>query len=288
MLRVDIVVPVRNEERTIARFVAEVRALSLRDVDWNVLFVEDGSRDETLRVLRELAREDSRLRYYSLSRGYGEGPAVIFGLSRSDADAVIMMGVDGSHPPARIPELIRAFQDGAQVVQCVRRSFAGRPWWRDAGTRLFGVLTRALTGEHFEHQNVYFRLVSRSIADRLLAQPRYWRFLRFPLPDPASGALRTIEVPMTERSEGASEYTPLRLLGVALDGLLSLASAPRLALLAGTAFAVAVALWAAGAAFASAALAAVAAAAVYRWVRLGRTDYLARFTLREGTDDQLL
>ena len=111
-----------------------------------------------------------------MANGFGEGPAVMFGLRQSRADAMIMMAVE-SHPPELIPRIVSAFRDGAQVVQCVRDSFTGRARYRDAATALFVPAIRLAGGFDYMQQNAYYRLVSRQFAQRILAAPRYWRFL---------------------------------------------------------------------------------------------------------------
>jgi dolichol-phosphate mannosyltransferase len=228
MTRVDIIVPVRNEAENIPKFVVAVESLALPDdIALGILFIEDGSTDSTVAALRHLAKENSHVRYYSMANGFGEGPAVMFGLSRSHADAMIMMEVE-SHPPKLIPLMIRAFQDGAQVVQCVRDSYTGREPYRDIGSAVFAQSVRLLTGLTYSKQNVYYRLMSRAFARRVLASSRYWRLLRFPLPDEASGALRIIHADMTERTAGTSQYTLRRLLGIAVDGILALISGTRM------------------------------------------------------------
>lgn len=228
MTQVDIIVPVRNEAANIHKFVAAVESLALpADVDVAMCFIEDGSTDDTLGVLRTLSSENPHVHYVSMANGFGEGPAVMFGLRQSRADAMIMMAVE-SHPPELIPSMIGAFLDGAQVVQCVRDSFVGRERYRDIATALFVPAVQLLTGFDYAQQNVYYRLVSRDFAQEVLASPRYWRFLRFPLPDETSGALKIIHADMAERESGQSQYTVTRLLGLALDGILICIATPRM------------------------------------------------------------
>lgn len=286
MTQIDIIVPVRNEEENIPRFVDAIESLKLqRDVQVKVAFVEDGSTDGTVAVLRDLSKQNPRILYYSMRNRFGEGPAVMFGISRSDADAMIMMAVE-SHPPELIPPMIQAFLDGAEVVQCVRDSFAGRPRHRDIGTAAFVPFIRFLTGFDYQEQNVYFRLVSRNFARRLLESPRYWRFLRFPIPDEKSGKLRKIHATMSERRSGKSQYTVGRLLVLALDGILTCMSSLRMAawtmallLIAGGLFRlnqVLLALFLVGA----------ASALVYRYLWLRNFKYVEKLVLKECSDDR--
>jgi glycosyltransferase involved in cell wall biosynthesis len=118
---VDIVVAVRNEELTIPRFIDEVRSLRLPEgVRTRILFVEDGSTDQTLDLLRSQSRHDPSIQYYSLTNPFGQVGALSMGLAHASGDAVIMMDVDGSHPVDILPEMIAEFLAGADIVQGVR------------------------------------------------------------------------------------------------------------------------------------------------------------------------
>lgn len=162
MKRIDVIVAVRDEEASLAAFVARIDALELpSDVALSMRFVEDSSRDGTRGLLRRLAQE------------------------RTD--------VDGSHPPEAIPELVRGYLAGARVVQCVRRSLRGREAWREIGAWAFHVTVRLVTGVDLGSQNVYYRLMDRAVIDSFLKTPRYWRYVRFPLPT-EPGAVRFVPI----------------------------------------------------------------------------------------------
>jgi glycosyltransferase involved in cell wall biosynthesis len=232
MTRVDVIVAVRNEEQSIPVFLDRIAALQLPEgVDLRVIFVEDSSTDGTRPLLRRLANEAPAVSYYTLAQGFGQGPAVVFGLSRSTADAMVMMDVDGSHPVAVIPEMVREYLGGAQVVQCVRRALANRKAYRRIGAAAFFFGARVLTGIDTDEQRIYYRLVSAGVARWLLQQPRYWHYLRFPLPRRPEGALRKIYVDTEERVFDESKYGFQRLVNLAIDGVLSQMPQSRLAML---------------------------------------------------------
>lgn len=233
--RVDVVVAVRDEESTIPSFIATLDGLPLpTGCDLGVIFVEDSSRDGTRDILASLSASRPEIGYFALARGFGQGPAIIFGTNESSADAVIMMDVDGGHSPDAIPAMIRAWREGAQVVQCVRRTLEGRTALRRVGTAGFRFVLRILTGDDFRLHSIYYRLVSREVIDTWLTTPRYWRFLRFPLLSKRD-ALRTIEVDAAERSAGESKYGLGRLIGLGLNGIISLLTPRRVALWSGLA-----------------------------------------------------
>ena len=170
---IDVVVAVRDEEETIPPFVERIDALALPpNVELRMLFVEDSSSDGTRPLLRDLAAERSDVGYAFLRKGYGQGIAVSYGLSLSNADAVVMMDVDGSHPPEAIADLVDAFQGGAEVVQCVRRSIVDRRVYRNLGTAGFHAISRIVFGLDISDQNVFFRLISANVAEMILAEPR--------------------------------------------------------------------------------------------------------------------
>jgi glycosyltransferase involved in cell wall biosynthesis len=223
MHRIDVIVAVRNEEACIPEFLEQVRSLRLPEgVALRLIFVEDSSTDGTRALLRRLACEFPFVNYYSVEPGFGQAPALVFGLSRSDGDAMIVMDVDGSHPVDVIPQMIRGFMSGAKVMQCVRRTLANRKTHRRLGAAVFFVLARALTGFDVDEQKIYFRLMSADVARWLLSRPRYWWWLRFPLPSDQHGAVGRICVDALERTAGESKYGLFRLIGLGVNGMLSL------------------------------------------------------------------
>ena len=282
MERIDVVVAVRDEEAAIPVFLERLRALALPDdLLWRVLFVEDSSRDGTRALLRRLAAGDERVGYCCLERGFGQPLALSFGLSRSDADAAVLMDVDGGHPPEAIPELVSGYRAGARVVQCVRRRPGQRQAWRRIGAAGFHAFVRVVAGVDLRQQNVYYRLMAAEVVQRFLREPRYWHYVRFPLAELSGGALRFVPIDGPERTLGESKYGPLRLLGLAVDGLLTAMSTRRLLVNAIGAMALAALLAWGGAGAAALALLALLAAVAWRFAALRRPGALARLRVIE-------
>ena len=282
MKRIDVIVAVRDEEESLVAFVACIDALELPpDAALSLRFVEDSSRDGTRPLLRRLAEERPDVGYWTLERGFGQGLALCFGLAHSTADAAILMDADGSHPPEAIPELVRGYLAGARVVQCVRRSHRGRAAWRALGARAFHATVRVVTGVDLGSQNVYYRLMDRAVIDSFLKTPRYWRYVRFPLPT-EPGAVRFVPIDSPERSLDASKYGLLRLLGLSVDGILAAMETRRLVVTAGLAALAVGALFAGGAWPLALAGAVAAAAVVVRFVGLRRPAALERMRAVES------
>jgi glycosyltransferase involved in cell wall biosynthesis len=284
MTRIDVVVAVRDEEESIPRFVNEVRGLRLPEgVGVRMLFVEDSSRDQTRAVLRQLARQASDVTYYAVENRFGQGLALVFGIARSGGDAVIAMDVDGTHPPHVIPVLVDRFLRGNDVVQCVRRTLPDRKLYRNLGATTFHLAAGLLTGVDTRRQNVYFRLMAAGVAKDLLRHRRYWRFLRFPLPD-APGRLSFVDIDTMERSVGRSKYTFLKLTALALDGVISLLTRTRLMSFLAVLIALAAVMWQLGSWWLSVSMLAVAGMLVARYVWLGWYDPLERITILESAE----
>ena len=225
-MTVEVVVAVRNEAPGIPEFVRAMRAIPLPPtVSLGLLFVEDSSTDGTVDVIAEHAAPG--VRGFTLERGLGQGPAIYYGAKQSTADAVVMMDGDGSHPLSAIPAMVDAFMAGAPVVQCCRTSSGARPRLREALSTWFGPVCRALTGFDFRKQNVYFRLVGRSVLERLLTKPQLWWFLRVPW-NHFGVPVTELPIETLERKKGHSKYSIWRLLRFAFAGMMCVISLPRL------------------------------------------------------------
>jgi dolichol-phosphate mannosyltransferase len=220
--RLDVIAAVRDEQDNLREFCERLFALELQPaVELSVIFVEDSSRDATLERLRELAGESDRVRYYSIEHGRGQGPALVFSMAQSTADALVTMDADGSHPPESIAELWTAYTRGVDIAQAHRDPIDRRSCYRAAGSALFERLGSWLTGVRLSDQNVHFRLISASVRDRVLAHPAWWRFLRL-LPEVGAQPMELIGFHAPPRKRGESKYGLLRLAGLAIDGVISL------------------------------------------------------------------
>jgi dolichol-phosphate mannosyltransferase len=246
-----------------------------------ILFVEDGSTDRTLELLRSHAREDPDIQYYSLINPFGQGGAVSMGLAQATADAVVMMDVDGSHPVDMLPGMIREFLAGADIVQGVRRAIQKRAVYRQFGTRCFNLLVWILTGFRTSTQNVYFRLVSLAVCKELVANPRSRRFLRITFIDRADLTVRRLYFISEDRRFGASKYGLRRLLRLSIDAILSVVSIARFTAWMAALGVVAAGLWFLGFWPAAMAVLGLAVAATAKFASLCREDLLGKLKVLE-------
>jgi dolichol-phosphate mannosyltransferase len=227
-INIDIVVAVRNEEKNIPLFVRSIQNLKIStDVELGLIFVEDGSTDKTLEILREYSKQNSKIRYYSLINPCGQAGASSFGIKQSESDAVIMMDVDGSHPVDIIPEMVKSYSEGAEIIYSARKSFTKRKFYRRLGTCLFNLYLAFTAGISIREQNVSFRLISKRIKNRLLQNNRWLYYFRPNFSKKESIKEKYIYFSSQERQIGESKYTFKRLFKIALIAPLSVMSLKR-------------------------------------------------------------
>ena len=233
----SVVVPCYNESEVIGLFYRTLRPVldSLENLDVEVIFADDGSSDDTLAQLNQIAAQDVAVRVCSLSRNFGHQIALTAGLDCAEGDAVVMMDSDLQHPPALIPELVRKWREGYEVVSAVRQRTEDEGWFKNLTSRGFYALLNRLSGTKVPPGAADFRLISRRVCLALRAMPERHRFLRGLVS--WVGFRRTLvpfEAP--RRAAGRSKYGLVRMIAFALDGVFSISAEPlRLALRLGLA-----------------------------------------------------
>ncbi len=224
--RLTVVVPVLNEARGIPLLERRLtHALDALGCPWDVLFVDDGSTDRTLDVLRELNGRDARYQAISFSRNFGKEVAVAAGLKHASGDGVVIMDGDLQHPPEVIADLVARWDEGYHVVYGQRRDRAtDRPIVR-VTSRMFYRLFHSLSGTPLPDGAGDFRLLDRRAVDAL---NRFGERARFNKGLYAWIGFKSGGVPfdVEPRQDGASRWRPGRLVGFALDGLASFTTLP--------------------------------------------------------------
>jgi len=246
-----VAVPLYNEAQVVPELVARLAAVldRLEGGPHEMLFVDDGSSDGTLDALREAQGRDARVVIVSLSRNFGHQAAITAALDHARGDAVVVMDGDLQDRPEAIPDLVRHFREGADVVYA-RRTRRKEPLWLRACYWTFYRLLARMSNVRLPVDAGDFSLLSRRVVDTLKRAPERHRYLR---------GLRTwtgfrqvgIDVERDERAAGRSKYTFTKLLRLAFDGIFSFSIVPlraaalvgALAVAASSAFAL-YALWA--------------------------------------------
>ena len=178
--KLSVVVSVYNEEAALPLFYRTAGSiLDLADWDYELIFVNDGSVDDSRAILYRIAAEDPKVRVIHFSRNFGHEAAMIAGIDYASGDAVICMDADLQHPPACIPEMIRLFEDGYDVISMVRKANRSAGLIKNITSSGFYAVMNALSGTNFEKNASDFFGVSRRAAQVLRENYRESvRFLR--------------------------------------------------------------------------------------------------------------
>jgi undecaprenyl-phosphate 4-deoxy-4-formamido-L-arabinose transferase len=211
-----VVIPVFNEARSL-RPLHERLARTLERIGrpYEIIFVDDGSRDESADVLRALRAGDAAVRMIRFSRNYGQHAALLAGMERARGEIVVTLDADLQNPPEEIPRLLAALVDGVDVVGG-RRVSRRDPWPRRAASWLVNRATSAAVGVRLRDCGCMLRAHRRSVIDRILAFPGSRRYLPV-LAAAFASSMREIPVGHSAREHGRSRYGLLRLLRLAFD-----------------------------------------------------------------------
>ena len=222
-----IVAPFYNEEAGIGVFYESLNSAlsSLGRITCHLIFVDDGSTDETLSKLNSLASQDERITVISLSRNFGHQIALTAGLEHSQADAVIMLDSDLQHPPALIPKMVHLFEANYDIVSAVRGTTVGASLFKRASSVVFYKLLNVLSDTTITPGAADFCLLSYKAHQALLRMPERHRFLRGMIG--WIGFNRTFVYYDAERRiAGSSKYDIHRMFGLARDAVLSFSATP--------------------------------------------------------------
>jgi len=166
-MRVAIVIPIYREEKNIMKLYQRLETVTkaINDIQWEYIFVNDGSPDNSFLVLKHLAVQDKKVKVIDFSRNFGKEIALTAGVRGADADAVICMDGDLQHPPELIPKLIDAWQHGAEVVATIRASIEKQPLLRCFGSWLYYWLMGRISELDMAAKTTDFRLFDRKVVD---------------------------------------------------------------------------------------------------------------------------
>ena len=222
----SVVIPCYNEEEVIMESYRRISAVMLSMGEpYELVFVNDGSKDATPALLNRLADEDNSVRVLHFARNAGHQIAVSAGLDYAAGSAVVIIDADLQDPPELIPEMARLWRDGAQVVYGQRRSRAGESFLKLKTAELYYKLIQKLTGNAIPRDTGDFRLVDEKVADAVRGMPEHARFLR--------GMFAWVgfkQVPLLydrdKRFAGQTHYPFKKMLKLAADGIMSFSDKP--------------------------------------------------------------
>lgn len=235
-MKISIVVPCYNEEEVLALFYKEVcREIDLlKNYKFELLFINDGSRDKTLKKIKELADKDPRVRYISFSRNFGKEAGLMAGLENSTGDYVVVMDADLQDPPSLLSEMIETLNEGEYDCVATRRvDRKGEPLIRSFFARSFYRLINKMTPAEIVDGARDFRMMNRNMADAVISLREYNRFSKG-IFSWVGFDTKWIEYENIERARGETKWSFLKLLRYAFDGIIGFSTFPlRMATISG-------------------------------------------------------
>lgn len=223
----SVVIPTYNETEGIKTFHETLLAPSLKSLgmDYEVIYVNDGSRDDTLEKLATLAKKDHHIRIIDLSRNFGKEIATTAGIHESQGDAVILLDADGQHPPALIKDFVDLWQKGAQVVVGVRASNQKEGAIKKWGSKIFYRILNANSDMPMVPRSTDFRLIDREVCDQFITFTERNRITRG-LIDWLGYSREYITFDAPARLAGEASYSFHKLVKLALNSIISLSLKP--------------------------------------------------------------
>jgi dolichol-phosphate mannosyltransferase len=223
----SVICPCYNEADVIELFHRELSGVldPLDGVDYEIVYVDDGSSDTTLDRLNTLAKENPRIRVVSLSRNFGHQIALTAGLDFARGNAVVMMDTDLQHPPELVPKMIEEWREGYDIVSAVRRETVGATWFKNATSKTFYWLLNKLSRVEIPEGVADFTLLSARVYQQLRDMRERHRFVRGMIS--WMGFNRAfVYYDARDRAAGVSKYTFPRMTSMALDAVISFSSTP--------------------------------------------------------------
>ncbi|MEC1525883.1 glycosyltransferase family 2 protein [Neobacillus niacini] len=228
MKLVSLIVPCYNEDESVNLFYSVVNPIlaEIKDIEYEFIYVNDGSKDETIQKIKHLSNKESNVRFISFSRNFGKEAAMLAGIEAARGEAVILMDVDLQDPPNLLPQMIQEWIEGKYDVIYTRRSNrSGEPPIRSWFARKFYKFINKMSDVHIVDGARDYRLMDRRVVESFLQLKEKNRF--------AKGLFmwvgyrtKCIEFENIERAAGDSSWSFLKLVHYAIDGIVSFTISP--------------------------------------------------------------
>ncbi len=219
MSKYSIVVPAYNEEKSLQIFYDTVTPIfdSLQE-EYEMIFVNDGSKDKTQEILRALAAKDTRVKVCSFSRNFGQQAALLCGLEAATGDAVIAMDADLQDPPEVALQMIAKWKEGYEIVHGKRKKRKGETMFKKATASLFYKFICKITDIQMQRDSGDFKLYDRKVIDCIVAMKEHDRLLRAQAAWVGFKQI-CVEFDRPERVAGESHYTVKKMIKLAESGI---------------------------------------------------------------------
>ena len=229
MKKVSIVVPCYNEEESLPLFYTEVNKVTLdmkKECTFEFIFVNDGSKDKTLEILKELAKEDKRVKYILFSRNFGKEAAMYAGLENAEGDYITTMDADLQDPPVLLKVMFKYLESG-EYDCCATKSTnrKGYSFLRKTFTKWFYKIIGSISKTEMIEGARDFRLMTRQMVDAIVSMREYNRYSKG-LFSFVGFKTKWIEFDITDRQAGSSKFNFFKLFTYAIEGIVAFSTAP--------------------------------------------------------------
>ena len=226
--KISIVVPCYNEQESLPYFYEEIKKIEkeMNYVDFEYIFVNDGSKDKTLEISRDLAKKDKKVRYISFSRNFGKEAAMLAGLEHSKGDYITVMDADLQDPPKMLIEMYKGItEEGYDCVGTRRVTRKGEPKIRSWFARRFYKIINRMSKVEMVDGARDFRLMTRQMVDSILSLKEYNRYSKG-LFSFVGFNTKWLEYENVERVAGTTKWSFWKLFVYALEGIIAFSTAP--------------------------------------------------------------
>ena len=230
MERISAIVPCYNEQEALPYFYEEIcrvaGELKKKDIEMEFIFVDDGSKDKTLEVVKEYAGKDERVHYVSFSRNFGKEAAIYAGFEAATGDYVVMMDADLQDPPSLLPEMYRLIkEEGYDSVATRRVTRKGEPVIRSFFARMFYRIMNKMSDVDLVDGARDYRLMTRAMVDAILSMPEYNRFTKG-IFGWIGFNTKWMEYENAERVAGETKWSFWKLFKYSLEGIIGFSTMP--------------------------------------------------------------
>lgn len=228
MKKISVVIPMYYEEEVAKQCYEKVSNVLKKlgeKYDYEIIFVNDGSKDKTLEILEDIAKDDKRAKIISFSRNFGHQAAVTAGLKEVSGDAIVIIDADLQDPPELIPQMLELWEQGNEVIYGKRKTRKGESAFKLLTAKMFYKTLNALSDVEIPKDTGDFRLVDRKVVDVINSLPEHNKFLRG-LFSWVGFKQEAYEYERQERYAGKTKYPLKKMLKLASDGIISFSTKP--------------------------------------------------------------
>lgn len=227
MKKISVVIPMYYEEEVANECYNRTKAVlnGLQNYNHEIIFVNDGSKDKTLSILKEIASKDKNVKIISFSRNFGHQAAVTAGLKYVTGDCILIIDSDMQDPPELLGDMLKLWKDGNEVIYAKRKTRKGESKFKLMTAKMFYKILNGLSDVEIPKDTGDFRLVDRKVVDVINSMPEHNKFLRG-LFSWVGFEQKPIEYERQERFAGKTKYPLKKMLKLASDGVISFSTKP--------------------------------------------------------------